>query len=101
MDAEGVVKQALHDPKGETHGALLEDGIIIRFPSDEAEGLSSLLKAGAHIAVKGDGLNTKLGTVIDAKEIGGSKDRLRRLEGKKPNDDNDRKADLHRAIGLD
>ena len=103
MDAEGVVKQALHGPKGETHGALLEDGIIIRFPPDEAAGLSSLLKAGAHIAVKGDGLNTKIGTVIDAREIGGSKDRLRRLQGKKPNHDkkrsDDRNADLHRAIG--
>ena len=84
MHAEGVVKQALHGPKGETRGALLVDGSIIRFPPHEAKGLSSLLKAGAHIAVKGEGLKTKIGTVIDAREIGGSKDKLHRLEGKKP-----------------
>jgi len=87
MHAEGVVKQALHGPKGETRGALLVDGRIIRFHPHEAKGLSDLLKAGAYIAVKGEGLKTKIGTVIDAREIGGSKDKLHRLEGKKPKDE--------------
>jgi len=32
-------------------------------------------------------LKTKIGTVIDAREIGGSKDKLHRLEAKKPKDE--------------
>ena len=37
--------------------------------------------------IKGEGLKTKIGTVIDAREIGGSKDKLHRLEAKKSKDE--------------
>jgi hypothetical protein len=56
MQAEGVVQRALHGPKGEVRGALLEDGRMIRFPAREAEGLAELLSPGARLAVRGEGL---------------------------------------------
>ena len=36
-DVQGVVAHVLHGPKGEKRGALLEDGIIVRMPSQAAE----------------------------------------------------------------
>jgi hypothetical protein len=83
MSAQGVVKQAIHGPKGETRGAVLEDGRIIRLPPHEAERLSGLLKKGSKIAVRGDGATTSFGTVVEAREIGASAATLQAIEEKK------------------
>jgi hypothetical protein len=58
MSAQGIVKQPIHGPKGETRGAALEDGRIIRLPPHEAKRFSDLLKKGAKISVNGDGATT-------------------------------------------
>jgi hypothetical protein len=84
MQAEGVVQRALHGPKGEVRGALLEDGRMIRFPAHEAEGISELLYPGAHLAIRGEGLATEFGTVIEAREFGASDDNFRSFKPKKP-----------------
>jgi len=70
MEAEGIVGRALHGPKGDVRGALLEDGRIIRIPPHEAKEREALLRVGAHLAVRGLGLTMDGATVIDAKEIG-------------------------------
>jgi hypothetical protein len=93
MQAEGVVQRALHGPKGEVRGALLEDGRMIRFPAREAEGLAELLSPGARLAVRGEGLATEVGTVIEAREIGASDDSLRPFKPKKPKHDKHAKHD--------
>ncbi len=72
MEAEGTVRRSLHGPKGETRGALLEDGRIIRVPPHEAKECEPLLQPGAHLAARGPGLTADGATVIDAKEIGAS-----------------------------
>ncbi len=72
MQAEGVVRRALHGPKGEIRGALFEDGRMIRFPPHEAEAISGMLASGTHLAISGDGIETELGTVIEAHEFGAS-----------------------------
>jgi len=84
IQAEGVVQRALHGPKGEVRGALLEDGRIIRVPAHEVEGIAELLTLGARLAVRGEGLATEFGTVIEAREVGTSDDSLRPFKPKKP-----------------
>ncbi len=54
MPAEGVVKQALHGPKGATRCSQMTASSVFL---PVKQGLSSLLKAGAHIAVKDSIIN--------------------------------------------
>ncbi len=83
MSLQGIVKQAIHGPKGETRGAVLEDGRIIRLPPHEAERFADLLKTGKEIAARGDGAMTSFGTVVEAREIGASEKTLQAIEDKK------------------
>jgi hypothetical protein len=81
----GRVKRALHGPKGERRGMLLESGEIVRFPPHAAEDAQAFLKPGAKVCVRGKGLKTKFGEVIEAKAIGADEDSLHPLkEPKKP-----------------
>jgi hypothetical protein len=95
MSAQGIVKQAIHGPKGETRGAVLEDGRIIRLPPYEAKRFSDLLKKGARISVSGDGATTSFGTVVEAREIGASAQTLKPIETKKPKHGPDDKGPKH------
>jgi hypothetical protein len=99
MDAEGTVRRALHGPKGEARGALLEDGRIIRVPAHEAERIAHLLSPGQTLAIRGEGLALALGTVIEAREIGPSMDDLHPLKPKKPKHEKhrDHDAESHMA----
>ena len=95
MSAQGIVKQAIHGPKGEMRGAVLEDGRIIRLPPHEAKRFSDLLTKGARISVKGDGATTSFGTVIEAREIGASAETVKPVEAKKPKNGPDHKVAKH------
>jgi hypothetical protein len=97
MQAEGIVRRVLHGPKGEARGALLEDGKIIRVPAKEAKHIARLLSPGQRLAARGDGLTSKLGTVIDARAAGPSAGELRPVKPKKPKHEErgDRPADSH------
>jgi hypothetical protein len=79
IDASGIVMRALHGPKGEIRGVLLESGEAIRFPKHEAEKFSALTKPGAKFAAQGDALVTKFGTVINAHKIGATGKKLRKV----------------------
>jgi hypothetical protein len=72
----GRVQMALHGPRGEITGALLEDGTFLRLPPPEAERLARLLAPGQTVAAQGPGLRNALGTVIDVRQIGPSQDQL-------------------------
>jgi hypothetical protein len=95
MSAQGIVKQAIHGPKGEMRGAVLEDGRIIRLPPHEAKRFSDLLKKGARVSVNGDGATTSFGTVIEAREIGVSAETVKPVEAKKPKHGPDHKGPKH------
>jgi len=96
MSVQGIVRQPIHGPKGETRGAVLEDGRIIRLPPHEAERFSDLLVAGGKIAAKGEGATTSFGTVVEAKEIGVSSDALKAVgDPKKPKHGPDHKKPKH------
>lgn len=95
MSAQGIVKQAIHGPKGETRGAVLEDGRIIRLPPHEAKRFSDLLAKGARISVNGDGATTSFGIVVEAREIGGSGETVKPVEARKPKHGPDHKGPKH------
>jgi hypothetical protein len=95
MSAQGIVKQAIHGPKGETRGAVLEDGRIIRLPPHEAERFTELLKTGANISVNGEGATTSFGTVVEVREIGASTDTMKPVGAKKPKHGPDHKGPRH------
>jgi hypothetical protein len=87
IEAVGSVLRALHGPKGEVRGCLLDTGTIVRFPAHEAGSIAELLFPGAPLAVRGEGLMTELGTVIEAEEIGASANATRSIKPKKPKPD--------------
>jgi hypothetical protein len=84
MEAEGVVQRALHGPKGEVRGVLLDQGTVVRIDPDEVEPIAQWLTKGQSLVVLGEGLVIELGTVIEARSVGLSKDSLRPLTPKKP-----------------
>jgi len=95
MSAQGIVKRPIHGPKGETRGAVLEDGRIIRLPPHEADRFSDLLVKGERISAAGEGATTSFGTVIEAREIGASADTMKAVGPKKPKHGADHKAPKH------
>jgi hypothetical protein len=70
MQASGTIKQVLHGPRGDTNGALLDNGTEVRLPPPEAEKLGDALAAGKPLFVKGNGVSSPLGKVILARQIG-------------------------------
>lgn len=84
MSAEGTVRLSLFGPKGELRGALLADGTVIRIGPKEAEQIAKLLAPNAKIAVKGDGIESKHGRVLHAKEVGTGSGDLRPIKEAKP-----------------
>jgi hypothetical protein len=54
-----------------------------------------VLTAGGKIAVRGEGLEAALGTVIDARELGASPDDLHTLKHEKPKHPKDEKHPNH------
>jgi len=70
LELSGKVKAALHNPRGETDGVLLEDGSQVRLPPPEAKRLADQIKPGSMIAVRGMGSDTVLGKVVAARQIG-------------------------------
>lgn len=83
MHAEGTIRRVLHGPTGEARGALFEADTIIRIPPHEAERISDLLLPGRKLAVRGEGLTSELGSVIEAREVGPSADEVQPLKSEK------------------
>lgn len=63
----GVVERLLHGPKGDIHGALLDDGVILRFPPHAAQGVK--LREGQAVDVEGAWFESRHGTVIDVDHL--------------------------------
>jgi hypothetical protein len=80
----GTVRLSLYAPKGELRGALLEDGSIVRIGPKEAQRFAKLLQPGASVAVRGDGIETSHGRVVEGREIGSNLDDLKPAKRPKP-----------------
>lgn len=77
LEVEALVRRALHAPSGEIRGGLLDDGTVVRFPPGKLGFAARLLRPASWLAVRGEGIVTELGTVIEAAKIGLSTDALR------------------------
>jgi hypothetical protein len=86
MTAEGTVRLSLFGPKGELRGALLADGTSVRVGPKEAERIKQLLAPGSVLIVRGDGLETRHGRVIEAREAGSTRDELAAIKPPKHKD---------------
>jgi hypothetical protein len=79
-EVQGRVRMALHGPRGDTNGALLDDGTILRLPPPEAFRFASLLQPGQSLVAEGSELVTALGRVMDMQQIGASREQLSLIE---------------------
>lgn len=84
MLTAGTIRRVLHGPRGELRGALLDNGTIVRVRPHEAHCISHLLSPGRWIEVRGGGLSSELGTVIEVREIHSSGDEAEALKPRKP-----------------
>jgi hypothetical protein len=80
---EGNIERLLHGPKGDVHGVLLEDGVIVRIPPHAADALAEHLVTGQSIGVEGRWLDTPHGAVIQADAIGADAGSVEALPKKK------------------
>jgi hypothetical protein len=76
MEASGVVKAALHEPRGGIDGVLLDNGTIIRLPPSEAKKFAGQIAVGQKLFVRGMGTSSALGKVVIARQIGADASKL-------------------------
>ncbi|MCL1528884.1 hypothetical protein A7D16_11255 [Xanthomonas nasturtii] len=70
LQAEGRIERLVYGPGGETNGALLSDGTVVRMPPHLALQLGDLLRTGAPLSVRGFGVATTAGRAIEATQVG-------------------------------
>ena len=63
-EVSGKVQFALHGPKGDLNGALLEDGTVLRLPPKEALRSAAQLTPGQRISATGQIVTTPMGRVV-------------------------------------
>jgi hypothetical protein len=83
-EARGRVRMSLHGPQGEVNGALLEDGTVLRLPPPAAATFSTLLQPGQSVVTEGVGLSSALGTVLEVRQIGTSREQLNYVASQSP-----------------
>ncbi|MEO9080304.1 MAG: hypothetical protein ABI268_13475 [Rhodanobacter sp.] len=71
-----VIQRLLHGPKGQVHGVLLDDGMVVRFASHHGDEFQHILAVDKPLSVSGVSLSNEHGTVIDAQAMGDAPDRL-------------------------
>ena len=69
IEVSGTVLLSLYGPKGELHGALLEDGTSLRMPAHAAAELQDYLQAGASVQAWGQRVRNKHGCTLDVHDI--------------------------------
>ncbi|MGA2129417.1 MAG: hypothetical protein ABSG76_25070 [Xanthobacteraceae bacterium] len=72
LQVQGTVREPLYGPRGETNGALLEDGTQVHLPPDQAWSLGGHLQAGRVLVAEGYGVAGAFGKSLDAQRIGDS-----------------------------
>jgi hypothetical protein len=75
-EVQGRVRMALHGPRGEVNGALLDDGAVLRLPPEEAARLANLLQPGQTVVAEGEATVNALGKVLEVRQIGPSREQL-------------------------
>jgi len=76
VEATGVVKAALHEPRGGIDGVLLDNGTIVRLPPSEAKKFAAQIAVGQKLFVRGMGTTSALGKLVIARQIGADATKL-------------------------
>lgn len=84
IEAAGKVRMALHGPRGEVNGVLLDNGAVVHLPPHEANRLASQLAVGQTLLARGDGVEGPLGKSVGAREIGPDAEHLTKVAGPRP-----------------
>jgi Histidine kinase-, DNA gyrase B-, and HSP90-like ATPase len=84
IEVQSRVRMALHGPRGDVNGALLEDGTVLRLPPPEAERFASILQPGQILIAEGAELASPLGKVLEVRQIGASRDQLNQVQAPGP-----------------
>jgi len=79
-EVQGRVRMALHGPRGDVNGALLEDGTVLRLPPPEAYRFAALLRPGQTLVAEGVGFSTAIGKVFEVWQLGSSRDQLSQVQ---------------------
>lgn len=74
--AQGKVRMALHGPRGDVNGVLLDDGTILRMPPPEAVRFAALLRPGQTVVVDGLSRANQIGRMVEVTAIGPTLDQL-------------------------
>lgn len=82
LQADGRVAQVLFNSRGDAHGLLLEDGVVVRFPPHAGASMAALLKPGASVSARGWGTRNALGTGMEAAQLGATPDTLQDVLGR-------------------
>jgi hypothetical protein len=80
IEVQGRVRMALHGPRGDVNGALLEDGMVLRLPPPEAERFATLLQPGQTLIAEGNEPANPIGKVFEVRQIGASRDQLLQVQ---------------------
>ena len=66
---QGPILQALHGPRGDANGAILDDGTTLKLPPPSAWQFASLLQPGQSVVAQGWTLSNSYGRVVDVQSI--------------------------------
>ena len=72
MSTSGKVSRLLYTDRGDTNGALLDNGTILRFPPMAGDAASAAMPPGRTLFATGWGSRTAAGTAMEATAIGPS-----------------------------
>lgn len=79
LQADGRVAAVLLNTRGDAHGLLLDNGVIVRFPPHVAASIGALLQPGATVSARGWGTRNALGTALEATQLGTSSSTLQEV----------------------
>jgi hypothetical protein len=82
LEASGKVVRTLHGPKGESRGALLDDGTIVHLGKHAEPSAMKFLAPGCKLAARGEGVDGATGRCLEVRFIGSSSTDLRPLDRK-------------------
>ncbi len=83
-EVSGKVLIALHGPRGELNGAMLEDGTALRLPPPEATRLAAMLQPGQAVVAQGPAVTSALGRVVMVRGIGATREALQPVQAPPP-----------------
>jgi hypothetical protein len=69
----GQIRMALHGPRGDVNGVLLNDGTVLRLPPDASDSLGRTLDAGRMVVAEGEEFSSPMGRVLVVARIGASR----------------------------